>query len=103
MSAMRTGERIYGYVFKVVSHKAENTWVAYCPGVGGIYEEGKTQDEAIGNAYSAACAIFDARSARGDWLLSESENLRFLRQPPNQDAIASLRPTEQEYVATVAC
>jgi len=96
-------KRIYGYMFKVVSQKAENSWVAFCPGVGGVYEEGNTQDEAISNAYSSACAIFSARAAKGDWLVDESEHLRVFRQPPNQMAIASLGITEQEYLATVDC
>jgi predicted RNase H-like HicB family nuclease len=95
--------RIYGYMFKVISQKAENSWVAFCPGVGGVYEEGHTQDEAISNAYSAACSVFEARAAKGDWLVEESEYLRVFRQPPNQMAIASLGPTEQEYLVTVPC
>ena len=100
---MKDLSRIYGYMFKVVSQKAENSWVAFCPGVGGVYEEGETKDEAISNAYSAACAIFDARAAKGEWLVEESENLRVFRQPPSQAAIASLEPMDQEYVATIPC
>jgi len=96
-------DRIYGYLFKVVSQKAENTWVAYCPGVGGIYEEGSTRDEAIENAYSAACAILNARALKGDWLVEDTPDIQVLRRPPNTSTIASRKSDEQEYVATVPC
>jgi len=93
--------RIYGYLFKVVCQRAENTWVAYCPGVGGVYEEGESHQSAIENAYSAARAILNARALNNDWLTEDGPDLRVLRQPPNPAAMASLRPSEEEYVATV--
>ena len=100
---MLRGDRIYGYMFKIISHEAENTWVAYCPGVGGVYEEGDTEEEATENAYAAACAILEARAEMGDWLVDDSDNLKVFWHPPNAAMIASLQPSSQEYVAAVPC
>ncbi len=95
-------DNIYGYLFKVIAQEAENTWVAFCPGVGGVYEEGETRDEAIDNAYTAACAILEARALNGDRLTEDGPHLRVLRVPPSCKLIGE-QPTEDEYVATVTC
>ena len=96
-------KRVYGYMFKVVSHEAENSWVAYCPGVGGVYEEGNTEEEATANAYSTACAILEARKHNGDLMTEDSEFLRVFWQPLNAAKIASLKPSEQQYLAAAVC
>lgn len=97
------GTPIYGYLFKIVVRKGEVSYVAYCPGVGGVYEEGKTRDEAINNAYKAACAILDARARNGHWLVQESDTLKILRRAPSLEAVQQLsqKPTPDEYLATI--
>ena len=100
---MNSQKHIYGYMFKVMSHEAENSWVAYCPGVGGVYEEGKTEEEATGNAYSAACAILESRAQNGDLITEDSDCLKVFWQPLNAAEIASLQPNEQQYLAAMAC
>lgn len=49
----------------VVIEKDDEVFIAYCPGVGGVYEEAATKEEAIQNAYEAACAILEARGENG--------------------------------------
>jgi len=94
---------IYGYLFKIIVQEAEVSYVAYCPGVGGVYEEGKTREEAAENAYRAACAILDARARNGHWLVQETNDLKILRKLPNSVALQELCGTADEYVVTVPC
>lgn len=100
---MSGNRRIYGYLFRIIPQKAENSWIAYCPGVGGVYEEGRTEKEAIENAYSAACAILGARAQKHDWLLEDSADLKILRRLPNRVVISESAQSEEEYLATVPC
>lgn len=48
---------IYGYVFAIVVERGETGYIASCPWIGGVYEEGETKEEAIRNAYDGAVAI----------------------------------------------
>lgn len=94
---------VYGYLFKITAKRAEASWIAYAPGVGGVYEEGPTQEEAIENAYRAACAILEARAVQGDWLTEDGPDLRVVRHLPSFSAVEQLEPTPDEYLATVPC
>lgn len=95
-------ERIYGYIFTIVVEKGDTGWVAYAPGVGGVYEEGRTAEEAKDNAYRAACAILDIRWERNDLITTESEYLQILKALPNRDYISKLK-VKEGYIATLPC
>ncbi len=94
---------LYAYKFKISVEKTETGFVAFCPGVHGVYEEGATKEEAIENAYLSACAILDARAMRGDWLVEENESLRIIRTIPRVSEVSSTPGEEQEYLKTVTC
>lgn len=94
---------IYGYYFAILTKKGERGYIAMCPGVGGVYEEGATKQEALQNAYEAACAIFAARRERGDLLTEDNEFLTVLREPPVLSYISSLKPIRGGALATVPC
>ncbi len=94
-------DRIYGYYFAVVVEKRESGYVAYAPGVGGVYEEGRTEREAIVNAYEAADAILSARWERGNLLTEDNPYLKVLREPPSEAYIDQMRDMPQGYIVTV--
>ena len=96
-------EKIYGYYFVVVAEKGEKGWVAYAPGVGGVYEEGATRAEAIANAYEAACAILDIRCERNDSITEENEYLKILTAPPDRNYIEKFRDVPDGYIVTLPC
>ncbi|MFN4218069.1 MAG: type II toxin-antitoxin system HicB family antitoxin [Candidatus Bipolaricaulia bacterium] len=95
-------ERIYGYVFAIIVEKGETGWIAYAPGVGGVYEEGRTREEAKANAYRAACAILDVRWERNDLITTENQYLHILRALPDQDYISKIG-IKEGYIATLPC
>jgi hypothetical protein len=64
-SRFRSSTTCRGTSSAVLVRKAESGYVAYCPGVGGVYEEGATREEAFEHACVAACAIFEARRIAG--------------------------------------
>ena len=100
---MRRADHIYGYLFRVITQKANDSWVAYCPGVGGVYEEGDTEQEAIANAYEAACAVFEARAKTGHLLTENGPYLRVLYEPPRISVLQTERESADSFVATVSC
>jgi len=83
--------KIYGYLFKITFEKAEWGYVAYAPGVGGVYEEGATKEEAISNAYEAACAIIETRSEQNDPIIEDSPDIKVLTTIPNLEQLTSIR------------
>lgn len=95
--------RIYGYLFAVVVNEGESGFVAYAPGVGGIYEEGATREEAIRNAYEAACAIIETRVEKGDLITENSPYIKVLTSPPNQQYIDSIKDISNGYIVTPRC
>lgn len=95
--------KIYGYLFRIAFEKGEWGYVAYAPGVGGVYEEGTTQEEAISNAYEAACAILDTRLERNDPIIEDNPNLKVLTVLPNLQHISSIREFRDGYIATPRC
>ena len=44
----------YTYYFAIIIEKGEDGYMSYAPGVGGVYEEGATKEEAITKALPAA-------------------------------------------------
>jgi len=96
-------KKIYGYLFSVTVEKGEFGYIAYAPGVGGVYEEGKTRNEAISNAYEAACAILEARWQRNDLIREDSDSLKVLTSPPQRQYIAKIPTMKDGYIATPCC
>jgi len=92
-------KKIYGYYFTIIVEKTKEGYVAYAPGVGGVYEEGQTFKEAEANAYEAACAILEARLERGDPLTEENEYLKIITEPPDRESIDEI-PMEDGYIIT---
>ena len=82
--------KIYGYLFCIKVDKGEAGYVAYAPGVGGVYEEGQTADEAVANAYESASAIIEARFKLNNPIVSDSEDLKVLKAPPSRRYIAGM-------------
>ncbi len=79
--AISKGKDILGYYFAIVVEKGDEWgFVATCPGVGGVYEEGETQQQAIDNAIKAACAIFSARKKTGVILTKDGPYLKVIHQ-----------------------
>ncbi len=95
--------KIYGYLFKIAFEKGEWGYVAYAPGVGGIYEEGATKEEAISNAYEAACAILETRHEQNDPIIEDNLNIKVLTVLPNLEHITRIKGLMDEYIATPRC
>lgn len=95
--------KIYGYLFNIVVEEGESGYIAYAPGVGGVYEEGVTEEEAISNAYEAACAILETRSERNDPITEDNPDLKVLTTLPNLQHIISLKTIGDGYIATPRC
>lgn len=95
--------RIYGYLFEVVVTEGEDGFVAYAPGVGGVYEEGATREEAIKNAYEAACAILEARVENKNLITENDTHIKVLTSPPNQRYIDSIKGISNGYIVTPRC
>lgn len=92
--------KIYGYLFKIAFEKGEWGYVAYAPGVGGVYEEGATKEEAISNAYEAACAIIDTRMEQNDPIIEDSPDIEVLTAIPNLEQLTSIMDVRDRYIAT---
>ena len=71
--------KIYGYYFTIISEKGDTGYIAYAPGVGGIYEEGETPNKAIADAYEAACIVFDTRFEMNDPILEDNPHCQVLK------------------------
>lgn len=92
--------RIYGYYFTITVEKGELGHMSYAPGVGGVYEEGATIEEATSNAYEAACAIFEARLERNDPIVKDNAYLKVLTLPPARDYLDNIDDVPGGYVVT---
>ena len=95
--------RIYGYYFAIMIKEGESGYVAYAPGVGGVYEEGATPEEAEANAYEAACAILETRWERNDPITENNEYLIVLDTPPHRNYIDTITGMPDGYIATARC
>ena len=95
-------KKIYGYYFAILIEEGEDGYVAYAPGVGGVYEEGRTPEEAEANAYEAACAILEARLERGDPITEENEYLKIITEPPDREQIDKIQMRDG-YIMTHPC
>jgi predicted RNase H-like HicB family nuclease len=95
--------RIYGYYFRIIVEKGESGYVAYAPGVGGVYEEGATPEEAEANAYEAACAILETRWECKDPITEDNEHLKVLNAPPHRTYIDTITSIPDGYFAQVPC
>lgn len=94
-------KRIYGYYFAIIVENDESGYRAYAPGVGGIYEEGETIEEAKSNAYDSACAVLALRMERDDPITADNEYLKVLTALPERHHIDSIKDIEDGCVATV--
>jgi predicted RNase H-like HicB family nuclease len=72
---------IIGYEIAILTKKVKTGYIAKCPGIGGVYEEGKDEGEAIKNACNAALAIIEARLKHGTILTEDSQYLKVIRRP----------------------
>lgn len=52
-------------MFMIAIEKSDDVFVAYCPGIGGVFEEAGTPDEAVRLAAESAVQTIDARRASG--------------------------------------
>ncbi len=95
--------KIYGYIFKISIEKGEWGYVAYAPGVGGVYEEGETKDEAISNAYESACAIIETRLEQNDPIIENNPYIRVLNALPTLRSLVAKKGAGDEYIATPRC
>jgi predicted RNase H-like HicB family nuclease len=96
-------QRIYGYYFSVVVEKGEKGWVGYAPGVGGVYVEAETSEEAAAVAYDAAKAILDCRYEQNDPIIENNEYLKILHNPPKQHYINTIAGINNGYIVTTPC
>ncbi len=103
---MKIKREIYGYLFVIKTERCENGFLATAPGVGGVYEEGKTKNEAIKLAYESASAILEARFNNGDLLTEDNEYIKVLRSAPNLSSLESnwnsyKMSTKEPYIITL--
>jgi len=96
-------DRIYGYCFRILVKKAEHGYVAYAPGVGGVYEEGTSVEEARDNAFEAACAILETRFEQGDLITEDNEFLKILRKRPDLSYISRGVQMRGAVITTFPC
>lgn len=82
--------KIYGYRFAVIVERGEERFVASCPGIGGIFEEGETVQEALQNAMNTAKFVLDLRKKKGYELTENNEFLEIIREPVSVDR--SIKP-----------
>ena len=98
---------IYGYLFAIVAEKAEKGYIAYCPGIHGVYEEARYQRDAIRLAYKSACSILEVRAVMDDLIEEDNEYLKVLRELPTAETVRTAEPSEQrtapEYLMTMPC
>ena len=85
-------QQIAGYRFAVLVEKGETGYVATAPGVGGIYEEGATPDEAIRNAAESACFLLETRVKKNDPLTQDDPYLKVLSRPSASTQLISEEP-----------
>lgn len=95
--------KIYGYCIQIMLEEGEAGYIAFAPGVGGVYEEGKTKEEAISNAYEAVYAILETRLELKDPIVEDNPNLKVLTAPPHLEYINSIKDITDGYIATPRC
>jgi len=96
-------EDIYGYYFAVEIKETDVGYTATAPGVGGVYEEGETRDEAIANAYKSACVILEARIEHKAPITEDNPYLVVLREVPSMKNIANITEIPDGYISTPHC
>ena len=96
-------QRIFGYYFAVVVEKGEEGWIGYAPGVGGVYEEAETSEEATELAYDAARAILECRYEQNDPIVESNEHLKVLYNPPQRQYIDEIDGIKNGYIVTTPC
>lgn len=96
-------KRIYGYYFAIRIEETESGYTAYAPGIGGVYEEGKTKEEAKRNAYESACAIIEIRLENKNPITEDNEYLKVLTAPPDLDYLRRLKAPTDGYISTGSC
>jgi len=95
---------IYGYYFAITIEKGSSGYRAYAPGVGGVYEEGKTMNEAKANAYVAACAILDTRFKSNNPIVKNNKHLKIITTLPTSKSIEKFKSIMPSgYIATTSC
>lgn len=57
--------KIQTVMFLIAVEKDNDVFVAYCPGIGGVFEEAGTQDEAVRMAAESAVQTIEARRVSG--------------------------------------
>lgn len=62
-------------MFLIAVEKSDDVFVAYCPGIGGVFEEAGTPDEAVRLAAESAVQTIEARRVSGT-LPKDSEFFR---------------------------
>lgn len=97
-------KKIYGYYFAIMIEKGDLGYVGYAPGVGGVYEEGKTEKEAESNTYEAACAILETRLENNDPIVRSSKYIKVITKPPTFENIADTsKRISRGYLTTIGC
>ena len=96
-------KNIFGYYFAVKYRKANGGYIATAPGVGGIFEEGATKDEAISNAYTTACTVLESRIEHNAPITEDNPHLVVLRDVPSLKNIASIKTIPDGYISTPQC
>ena len=95
--------RIYGYCFAIIPEEGESGYMATAPGVGGVYEEGTTREDAISNAYEAACAILETRIEHNEPITENNPYLIVLTAVPNREYITNILNICNGYIAKPRC
>ena len=96
--------QIYGYYFAILVEKGESGYIAYAPGIGGVYEEGKTESEAEANAYISACAILDTRFNGKNPIIKNNKYLKVITTLPSSKSIDKFkRYLPSGYITTTPC
>lgn len=95
---------IYGYYFAIIIERGKSGYRAYAPGVGGVYEEGKTVSEAEASAYTAACAILDTRFKSNNPIIKNNKHLKVITTLPTSKSIDKFkRNLPSGYITTTSC
>ena len=102
-------KQIYGYLFAIALEKGEWGFIAYAPGIQGVYEEAKTKERALKHAYESACAILESRYRAGE-SITEGAFVRAVTDPPSirtlakhDSRAAKQGNARQEFFITAPC
>jgi len=72
---------IIGYDVAVFVRKGEDGFYSLCPGVGGVYEEGNTEQKAYDKACKAAVEVLRVRHRIGADIVEDNDYLTVRRRP----------------------